>query len=863
MYAADPALKSRRLRGGADRGFALVVTLVVVALLTVIVTAFLTTATNDRTISRAYLNRLKAEQAAEAGLARAIATFRTPAPLTDFRYVIASDANGLQTLIPLDPTKSDGTLDRTKERLLATTSTTTTVPLTINPQVTKQIGLIPLLDQTNPLVPPVEVGRYGYFIDEANGKQNIQVAGESDRKSLDDLGQIAVVKVPTSGNPVPLGTSDLALLRTNRGTVFSPSTLNRLYPPGFFSPAADDYDFTTASPVTNLAPNGKSKVNLKKLKAYIDSLPLDQTRGNARSKVVDRLLTDAEQGSDWGGGNLAFLNNLPHYSTTQRKQIVANLMDYLDSDIVPTTDDIDKPTYLGVEGRADSSGLVTGHPYINYVGTGIVFNLSGAAGKVGDLNSTRVLVFLGIVNPWSKPTSDWSTFYIQPEIEIEITGSASGGNLGGNAQAYFKQTITSGDNGNNLTVYPQGSLPPNSGITFPGAASGNNYANFNDLVNGAGRQPAGMSFSGLGYKFKKLRLKYTTTGNQTSYIQVLDGLSSLPQTASPADIPLPRTAGSIVYKLTKDGGPSKADYHLKGDPRLNFLPAQWGLQTSADQGAKPPTPTGSWNILSLADAATSDFPSDFAAPALTDSTWYTNATFGKNFFVKSPNNSATLIESIGELGYIHTGIPWETLRFYVTDKAPATSDKAKDRLALAYVQTGTQPNAQIGTVAAAPGETAPATAIGTYNVGVNINTSKPGALAALFLGGTADTNASATARALGTEPDSDFSSLATGLTAATSNRPYALPGDFLAVEAVKAVTNKATDDFARETLIRRTANALTTQSTRFTIYVVGEAREKQAGKVSTTGRTTLRAEIELRTNSTGQPVPVVIGKSFQ
>lgn len=58
------------------QGFALVITLVVVALLTIIITAFLTTATNDRLISRVYLGREQAAAAARGGAEEAMAVIK-------------------------------------------------------------------------------------------------------------------------------------------------------------------------------------------------------------------------------------------------------------------------------------------------------------------------------------------------------------------------------------------------------------------------------------------------------------------------------------------------------------------------------------------------------------------------------------------------------------------------------------------------------------------------------------------------------------------------------------------------------------------------------------------------------------------
>ncbi|MGZ4983777.1 MAG: hypothetical protein ACXV9Q_06735, partial [Chthoniobacterales bacterium] len=65
-----------------------------------------------------------------------------------------------------------------------------------------------------------------------------------------------------------------------------------------------------------------------------------------------------------------------------------------------------------------------------------------------------------------------------------------------------------------------------------------------------------------------------------------------------------------------------------------------------------------------------------------------------------------------------------------------------------------------------------------------------------------------------------------------------------------------------ETLARRTANVVGTHSTRFTVYAMGEARDKAGLADVVSSRVNLRAEVELQTDQNGRPVPHVLSYSY-
>jgi hypothetical protein len=151
---------------------------------------------------------------------------------------------------------------------------------------------------------------------------------------------------------------------------------------------------------------------------------------------------------------------------------------------------------------------------------------------------------------------------------------------------------------------------------------------------------------------------------------------------------------------------------------------------------------------------------------------------------------------------------------------------------------------------------------------LSLNTNKRSTLYSLFLGASALIDSDATSRAEGGASDPDVSNLADGLVtnaaaaAADSSKWFRLPGDYFSVQAVRDITNAQPKDFDREILARRTANVAGTQSTRFTVYSIGEARDKVGIGMVTTSTVNLRAEVELQTDSSGKPIPKVVGATY-
>jgi hypothetical protein len=853
-------------------GFALVITLIMVVLAGITVVALLSSASADLSTASSVNKRARAEMAAQSGLAAALNALVGANGPTDFRFITAVGDDGKPVLIPLSYDAVTGTtsLDTANKRLLYSTggsTATLTLSTTANPKPTRTPGYVSITAKISGINQEIE--RYAFYVDETGSRQNLSVQGGTDRSFARDPNELPLVTATAA--PIPFSTTQVATLTSQRPLLFTAPTANTVLSADPVTPVVDNYSYTTGSSVIDVTPEGKQKVNLTKLKSYVDSLSVDQTTHNPRANLVDRLLgLLPSQSSDWGGGDLSILLKLSHYTQTQSRQIVANLLDYLDSDLIPITDNIDNPTYFGVEGSANGSGAVVGHPYINFVGTGLVFNRSSS--PPGALNSTRVLCFIGLVNPWGQPTKDWSTFYVQPEIEIQIGGTSSGGNLGDKAGAYFLSTFstsnynTLGDD--HLLDYPTGTIAAQAGFLFPHTVAGTagQYSNFNDLLGGKGQQPPGMTFSSLTFTIKKLRLKYTGTDGRSGYVQVLDGLKAISQPMSQSTVNMGTASGALTYRLGQTGSATKTDFHLNGDARLNIDWHKWLLSkstapASADPVAPPaPNPVTNVNVFTGIDSNNYDFAG--SAPSVTDHTWYTKADITSNFYVKSPpaDDTAPRLDSVGELGYLHTGIPWETLRLYVTGSE--AGGKQRDRELLSYLQSGTFKTSDYGIVPTHAGQTSPTNPPRSIAGPLNLNTNKRPALQSVFLGATAVVDGDARSRANGGTADPDASTLADQMASNAATTPFSLISDFLSLPNVKSVTNAQTVDFNREVLARRIANVIGTQSTRFTVYARGEARDKVGSATTTTSAVNLSAEVELQTDSTGKPMPKVLSTAY-
>ncbi|GAB4171432.1 MAG: hypothetical protein Fur0032_10630 [Terrimicrobiaceae bacterium] len=732
---------------------------------------------------------------------------------------------------------SSGIATQTNTLALQTTPLTN-IPVKIAPGFTRELAVFPLRDSAGRLY-----ASFSYWVGDTASSQN-----------LVRFPSIATRAYATTLREVPLILTNLSTLTTNQisdvnqfasnanwqGKVPSVPSFNGIFtnsPP----PGVDSFYFNMDTRSDLVSFLGTPKIDLRRLKFYLDSLASTQTAGNPKARAVEALVGQSVPGLDpvtaWGGGDLRWLvssSNPSAYTLAEARQIVASLVDYLDDDLHPTTDNIDAPSYFGVEGRLLSDGTIRGHPFVTALGFGLVFNRSSSGGL---LNSTRVLAYWSLVNPWTAGITGFHSSYTV-ELSINVSGNAGGGNLGPEAQAYFDVGLNE-----RLNEGPP-DLPSRSGAVYPNSPSGLSFANFKSFFSAGNQQPAGMTFSGIQFRVSRARLLFQDSSGIQSVVQVLDGLSGLPVDMVPGSFTLPSSRGSTVY----NPGTMRAGLFLNGDPRKNFDSSQWIRGTLSDasiNSSLPPRSTPIPNVFSTMSANDGDGQQGLPS----DQSWYSSNATTNHFFVRSPpllpGNPATnpfnpsisptglAVDSIAEMGYLFTGRPWQTLR--MVSSGPGGRE---DYRLLDFLDSGT-----FATLTDSVGRR-------FVSGKVNLNTALSETARGLFQG----------IPGLGATDVSRIASLISSANASDGNYPLVGAGDI--GSSTNMATPGATTKFAREDLMRRTANLFTTRSRIFTVTCLGQARDpRQEGKVLS--QVYLDATVRLDIDAAGNPSPVILSQTYR
>lgn len=823
-----------------ESGVALVTTVIVVAMLAVVAVALMQSTTIDRLSSRTSSNYFQAQLAAQAGLAEAMAAIA--ANSANFSYVTGAEPQGggnTRTFIrPVDgssgvwrfngsPVYLDSGIGGDEARFIITGDRET--PGVLRTAAWKTI------ERENPR--PNETVRYAFFTDEAGSKQNLGWwGGGAARGVATNLADLALQLPDLTGEsvaPFPASAAQsLSSLRTYSPTTFrfgnllipslkanlelpSVATLN-VASPAELDGRINGYFFALSSPSGASTPSGGVKLNIAALHRYIENLNSDQGADSPRARLVEQLLTpNSPEASNWGGGDLSWLATSGNYSPAEQKQIVANLIDYLDEDLIPTTDaklglpgnpsDIENPSYFGLEYKVDSSGAIIGHPIINYITIGLIFNKPAGGGgpNAGKINSTRVICSVGVTYPWS--AQNWPTAAYEPEITIRVEGDVVNGLLGSDPEAYFLPDL---NDPVTLLSAPSPTFQSFTGANFPqadGIAGSASYATrFFGFSAGdwPDRQPASISFNGVRFRIEKFRLKYTPTSGQTpGYVFVLP--KDLVVELDPPNV-APGGPGPTSYfvKITEPTFKETENLYLSADPRAHFRESSWSKHASVTSfGKQIPEPAKGAASIDL-DAGADPQRSDGAQGVTMDFGWFKNSSITNHFSRQSREG----MSSIGEFGYLWTGKPWQTLNLTRTDSPPT-----EDWNLLDYVSAGRSAGGVV--VATLPlgligPESEPASLVAQG--GFNINTRKTATLSAV-LQGAPDLSADASANIAQLPP--------TGLAS-----PYGQIAEWTE-KAGSLFAAGADTKFKREAAQRAMANIAVAQSRVFTIYTAGEYQQ--------------------------------------
>ncbi len=543
------------------------------------------------------------------------------------------------------------------------------------------------------------VARVAFWVDEENAKQDafshLGNAEEPKRAALTDLRDIPLLtrsrKEFTPGQRTLLESAQDPSSPVAQA-LLSPETINQVIKD--LSPRANDFDFALGTQSSLLRPDGKPRLNLARLKAYIDGdtyeekdgqgnvvlevmaqapLSLEQGPASDRFELVKRLLNEdenfpAEAKNPWGYGSLDFVKTIfpdqvdGHFR--QARQFVANLIDYIDSDLIPTSDgdpgprpasgsssgphpnntafiiptSPPAPTILGVEARVEggsetSLGGVRGHPFITYAGQGFIFNSA----------STRVLGWVGLAYPWEReaPWRIGSGGY-SVEMQVALGGEAEGtrgikvqADNANDPEGYFLGGWLAQESGYR-NEFSAEKLEPYGYVLFPrgyhpGAFDlGNGY--FGSSTN-RNPSPSNVTFTDLSSQINVLRLVFSS-GSKRYIIQDLRVLNQFPRVNQTY-----RNGNAGGFVKLGDAAYTFLDWHFLGDPRLNFLADGWTTKqtvfptNSRDKGNAGVRPSGGGTVYPGTDDAEAD-PIQGLNPA-TDKWWAGDSSDVANHFPRS------------------------------------------------------------------------------------------------------------------------------------------------------------------------------------------------------------------------------------
>jgi hypothetical protein len=473
---------------------------------------------------------------------------------------------------------------------------------------------------------------------------------------------------------------------------------------------------------------------------------------------------------------------------------------------------------------------------------GLIFNRSTLPGpNQWKINSTRVLCSVGVTYPWSSQNT--STAAYEPEITIRVEGNVSDGlpALGAQAGPYFLPQL-----GEQLTSRPSPTFERFSGSNFPqavGIAGSASYAT-RFFGHSAGdwpeRLPASVQFNDVKLKIEKFRLKYTPTdGRSPGYVFVLpkDQVIELdPPTVSPGG-PGP---GSFFVKITEATYKNSKNLYLNADPRSHFRAGSWTkLASKTPFGTQIPEPADGPDAVEIdsgSDTASGDGPQGVAM----DFTWFKGSSVTNHFNRLSREG----MESIGELGYIWTGKPWQTVNLTEVNNA-----SPQDWNLLDYITAGRKSGdfeVPVLPVKAASTNNPAAALKGSLlsSGGFNVNTRKQATITAVM------SNA----------PDIEEGFAAAVLAEPSGSRASAY-GEIaaLAAAAPNAVSGGASTKFARESVQRALANVAVNHSRIFTVHAAGEYRLGDA-----VSRAQLEADVFVGVDpATGSAMIQVIDQRFR
>jgi Tfp pilus assembly protein PilX len=645
---AEPA---RPTRTGGERGVALILTLAILALVTLLLIAFVTSMRVENAASKNFNELIKARELAQAGVDEAVGAIRLAAPPVSLltNYVTAPGmiytwSPNVPTsthwtnvaLFTSDPANPNGVIPTTANLLITnevdlnksfviTGSGTVYNAISTPPNSGIWVGWSNVVATVNG--GPQLVGRYAYWVDDESAKVNLNVASSRGNDlegwtpaGIDLLGLgpplvgfQSAFEVGTLTNYVQ-NTRPLDTIQSM--VMLSPPLPPSAYPaPGVSTNTFSNTQFyvTTHSTSPDITPWGDKRLNLSNF-IYVVS-------GGSKVTAVNNLANwlAAEDGtlSTWFGGKSFTAKYL------NLQQIAANIVDYITTDNTPTDsgnfNSTTAPSFLGLKET----------PYLNELVISNTFQVLQVAGSSPAQYYVLVQSYQPVVELWYMYTNTldgtgW-TATGNPEVRI----------LNNTAPLTIKVT---GVNPGSVTP-----LPAETDIkTIPSTMGPNTYA----VVP---ISPA---------------LVNTATLN-------------LPPGSLPASVPVTLSGGTITaifttQKAQNPGQQGRMDFAFIGFsaskpvkiPTTGVqVPVLWASQCN-DPRVKPVSDTWNWTQLPTPTLGKQNSPLAF------------NQSAGRNSIPGDGDPSCHIVSANipnttgagrqrgamtpGELAFIHTGVPWRT-----------------------------------------------------------------------------------------------------------------------------------------------------------------------------------------------------------
>jgi hypothetical protein len=631
----------------SEGGVALILTLGILALVTLLLIAFVTSMRVENAASKNFNEVIKARELARAGVDEAVGAIRMAAPpvstLTNYVtapgviYTWASGSgtwtsNSLFTSVnPNDPNPLQAKMVNLNTNFVITGSGTVyNVANSLNSQLWVGWSNVTALATVNGFSQPLLVGRYAYWVDDESAKVNLNTAGTRagdlygygpDAIDLGNLGtySFSSAEIFTLTNYVhltrPLDTIESMVMADPPLTVSPPNVSGNTF-------SNTQFYVTVHATSPDVTPWGAQRLNLNNLGINGTNPP---TMAQKRTAVgtIATALSDPNLAAWFGGQTFASKYNQAH----EIQQIAANIVDYITVDPSPTdpgggANDTSQPSYLGLKET----------PYLNQVAIKNSFTITaGNVPPAGTLTisttySAQLWYMYNNSGGWNASGGPWVEVTNVPPITL--SGGVSG------SITFNPATITTG-------ILPMGAGPSSWQLVSTTVV------------------PVPQSFP-----VPNVNVPVVATQNAGSLTAIF---SSTQGRMDWAQVPVPASALTI----TTSGSLTSASQCV--DPRIKpSLSANWG--------SIPASQLGSQNLPSAATLSQGN-GSIIGDGDMSCHSW----TTGRQRGTMCP----------GELAYIHTGIPWRTLFLEPRPSGEAAAGSIPDWLAVDLFSTPSITNVDV------------------------------------------------------------------------------------------------------------------------------------------------------------------------